>query len=1544
MLRFRKAAALGLAALMTVSSLGTLQTVGASGLPTTQGHDKYVNKNVFDVISSDTFGTKELESPLFDKTKGSSDITDLQVPTLAYDDTSIGLVWQKPEKYDNVADYKVYINGESAGTARENYKVNAAWAAKYMESFYDYYNTQGKSDVEMVNVDIHAYRATGLKPDTEYTFKVVAVDKDGKELGSTKEIKQRTTKAPEVVNIKDFGAVETEGYTSYNDEINAVIESNTKAIQAAIDACPEGGKVVIPENSDGKVFVSGAVWLKSDMTLEVNGTLWASPNSDHFEIGFLMYPFYTDTRGWGLINAMTADESNPIKNVRVTGTGTLYGNGWKYGAGSTIYEDGYTSNKGKNTQAGDPTDTENWGLPRYVGGGNVNVFYQGIQSKDSAYKYLKNTGKYEESKLNAIFSAKTADEAKKATEGVSRDDLKFAYATRSSLLIMRNCENVYVGDITIENPSNHSVNILDSRNIATTNVKVFSYDGNNGDGLGYGCSQNVICWGNFTDTGDDNLGFGSSVGMGARDSEIQTNSEVWMFDNFLREGHGGLAAGSHTGNGIQDVLFEDTVMNHIDMAFRFKSAPTNGGFGANITMRDCAVADTNQGWVFTTSYGDPNSASSTEYAEIGEFYNFASYNVSVYGANHNTIQVLADIDPVGNTSKPLHSHHNMYFQDITFGNVGSNGSYKNKNGWETLIGCNNSVFYNVKTVSYNKKAESKKTDKAWNNIQYCNNLIFQGTTWDSLNARTDNMKVAMSGITVKDNTVKAENYKETPETPDKPDTGDTGDNKPDAGTTTEWTASVDECADFFNDAVAATEGKTDAIKSVPKVETKNTPHNIGYLYDNEHNKGKTSYPGLEQGYAYTNCDIAGLTKLVLPVNRQTDAGTQNVSVRLDSKNGAEIAKATLKGTKADGYIDYEMDVTLPEGTDTTKPHKIFVVFTSTGNTANYIANVRDLKGIKTATEKAADSRAAAKESVDLTKGLTEGTEYNKDSAYATVSTLETAGVNVLSELSTPEQPVTIDGVKYTQFIQASTAANAGGEVPGKGTATYVFKAKTDCSVTLHNRATGKVWWFVESPDGANVTNKATGTTVDDIMTFNLKAGKTYYYYCQGSRPMVYGIYLNAPVANADSLLKEETATGGSCSDTQAASDKSVKLTWTAVDNDTEVYYGVDTYVDGVKVDMIDGIKDTSVVIDRLSSGVEYTFMVYVSEKADTANSLKAGNNKTYLGKAVFTTDGNKDTSAIAAGDNTEVKLASAIYTCAQATWTGISKNDTRVRGYKIYANGKLVKTLYNYQINNYKTANNISNQVGRLTPGIDNKVQIVAFTDAGVEYKYPEATVKTLENYDYKAPVWGSDAKLTAKENEAGDIVITWDAAKDDTKVGGYRVYLDGIAYGSDKYFNPVNGAKTTEETTYTIKKENLPEGFKASDAHTVTIQAGDTWWKAETTMGAFDKMAGFNWTNKGLSTAVENYKPEPGKPDDGKKDDTTVTKPDDGKKDDTTVTTPDNGNNAADDAATGSTTDTTDTTPKTGDTNASMWMLLAIMGMAGIAFVTAKKRSLVRK
>ena len=254
------------------------------------------------------------------------------------------------------------------------------------------------------------------------------------------------------------------------------------------------------------------------------------------------------------------------------------------------------------------------------------------------------------------------------------------------------------------------------------------------------------------------------------------------------------------------------------------------------------------------------------------------------------------------------------------------------------------------------------------------------------------------------------------------------------------------------------------------------------------------------------------------------------------------------------------------------------------------------------------------------------------------------------------------------------------------------------------------------------------------------------------------------------------------------------------------------------------------------------------------------------GEAKVTTAGEKDTTPITAPDGAAAAITagSAYYTHAQGAWSNIALTDSRVRGYKIYANGELKTTVYNYEIKSYKDAatTTVKEQIGRLTPGVENAIKIVAFTDSGVEYEMT-TSVETLKNYDYKAPVWGSDAKVTAKETKDGDLEITWDAATDDTAVGGYRVYVDGTAYGSDKYFNPVNGAKTTTETTYTIKKSELPEGFDMTKAHTITVQAGDTWWKAETTMGTFDKMAGFNWTNKGLTTnEIKAYKAEPGKVD----------------------------------------------------------------------------------
>ena len=53
------------------------------------------------------------------------------------------IIFERLENYN--FHFVIFVYGEEllAGTARENYKVNAAWASQYMDSFYDYY-TQSK--------------------------------------------------------------------------------------------------------------------------------------------------------------------------------------------------------------------------------------------------------------------------------------------------------------------------------------------------------------------------------------------------------------------------------------------------------------------------------------------------------------------------------------------------------------------------------------------------------------------------------------------------------------------------------------------------------------------------------------------------------------------------------------------------------------------------------------------------------------------------------------------------------------------------------------------------------------------------------------------------------------------------------------------------------------------------------------------------------------------------------------------------------------------------------------------------------------------------------------------------------------------------------------------------------------------------------------------------------------------------------------------------------------------------------------------------------
>lgn len=234
--------------------------------------------------------------------------TDVRVPALAFDASSVTIAWEKPADHAGIVDYHVFVNGQLAGSASQN---STSPAKPFIDGFY-----ADPSNSQQVRVVMETFTATNLQPDTRYTFTVRSVDASGRESRDSERVTQITTPVARVFDVTQFGAV--------GDGVTV----NTSAIQAAIDACTPGGEVLIPAG----VFKSGALFLHSDMTLQVaaGGTLLGSDSAADYPYNFLLYDYSTDPRFYSLINAHTYDYGT-LRNIRIVGPGTIDGNGWKQG-------------------------------------------------------------------------------------------------------------------------------------------------------------------------------------------------------------------------------------------------------------------------------------------------------------------------------------------------------------------------------------------------------------------------------------------------------------------------------------------------------------------------------------------------------------------------------------------------------------------------------------------------------------------------------------------------------------------------------------------------------------------------------------------------------------------------------------------------------------------------------------------------------------------------------------------------------------------------------------------------------------------------------------------------------------------------------------------------------------------------------------------------------------------------------------------------------------------------------------------------------------
>ncbi|WJY15309.1 glycoside hydrolase family 28 protein [Pectobacteriaceae bacterium CE90] len=524
----------------------------------------------------------------------------LKVPTLAYDDHSIVLVWDTPEDTSAIVDYQIYQNGRLIGLASQNSDEHSP-SKPYINAFYANDKTNFHHKIVIQNAKIE-----GLKADTQYRFTVRAVYNNGSTSSDSNVVIAKTTSVPPIVNITQYGA-KADGKTI-----------NTTAIQKAINACPPGCRLDVPAG----VFKTGALWLKSDMTLNLmaGATLLGSDNPSDYPDAYQLYSYSSQKRPASLINAIDKNSAKPgtFKNIRIVGQGVIDGNGWKFATTGEIKD-----------EAGNM-------LPQYMKGNNITVEQDGILAMNQVKRAIES--------------------------GISA---KIAYSQyRSSLITLRGVENVYLSGITIRNPAFHGIMFMENRNVVVNGVTHQTYNINNGDGIEFGNSQNMMVFNSVFDTGDDSVNF--AAGMGAKAQHQEPTQHAWIFNNYFRHGHGAVVMGSHTGAWIEDILAENNTMNMTDIGLRAKSATAIGGGARNVTFRNNAMKNlSKQAVIVTLNYSDTNGTIDYEPAATpAHFYNFTVKNVTVQNSTGNkpAIEIAGD-------SKHGVWHSQLNFSDMKLDKV-----------------------------------------------------------------------------------------------------------------------------------------------------------------------------------------------------------------------------------------------------------------------------------------------------------------------------------------------------------------------------------------------------------------------------------------------------------------------------------------------------------------------------------------------------------------------------------------------------------------------------------------------------------------------------------------------------------------------------------------------------------------------------------------------------------------------------------------------------------------------------------------------------------
>ena len=401
---------------------------------------------------------------------------------------------------------------------------------------FDHYrvSVNGKAVAKTPNL---GWRFDSLLPETDYHFTVEVISKDGTVLAAYS-LSAETKPASPLVNVMDFGAL-GDGSTL-----------DTVFIQRAINACPENGTVLLPE---GHVFLSGALFLKSHMTFQVDGVLLGSTDPKDYS------RIITKWEGWRRLEQGAADWNNS--------TETLPDNHCPHS--SLLNAGGYA--EGESSGLG-PYTIENLTI---CGKGQINA---------NGFALAYNEGP-------------NRNTARVASVPYPIQDA----SSRGSAIRIHNGKNIYLYDVQVAYAPGWTVHPIYCQHLTCDGMEIVSQgDGDiglgtdvlncghifNGDGIDPESCVHVNLFNILFTTGDDAVAIKS--GRGREGNELdKPNGYIRVTDCQSIWSLGGFGTGSETAAGSHDLLFQNLWISGILVSgIWLKTNPFRGGVTEHIQVRD----------------------------------------------------------------------------------------------------------------------------------------------------------------------------------------------------------------------------------------------------------------------------------------------------------------------------------------------------------------------------------------------------------------------------------------------------------------------------------------------------------------------------------------------------------------------------------------------------------------------------------------------------------------------------------------------------------------------------------------------------------------------------------------------------------------------------------------------------------------------------------------------------------------------------------------------------------------------------------------------